>query len=118
MKSAALRCHFLGKKRVSFSLLLKLSTGGVDGTMGEMHGHMGVASAGTINTEYLPDDRFELENGGQVFESGGDSQIQSGKPQIGFGALLPNDRGLAEDRKLQGDQGLRVGESTRIPREL
>jgi hypothetical protein len=77
MKSAALMSHFLGRKRVSFSLLLKLSTGGVDGTMGEMHGHMGVASAGTFNTKYLPDDGFELENGGQVFESGGDSQIQS-----------------------------------------
>ncbi len=86
--------------------------------MGEMHGHMGVASAGTFNTEYLPDDRLELEDGGQVFEGGRDSQIQSGKPQIGSGALLPNDRRLAEDRELQGEQGLRVGESTRIPREL
>jgi hypothetical protein len=106
MKSAELRSHFLDGKGVSFPLLLSVSTGGVNGTTGEMHGHLGIASAGTFNKQYLPDNGIELENGQEVSGGGRDSPIQGEQPDVRFGALLPHDRRLAQDGKLQGDQNL------------
>ena len=67
------RCS-LGKRGIIFPFDENF-IGSENGTMGGMHGHMGVAPAGAFDTEYLQDNRFELEDGGQVSEGGGDSQI-------------------------------------------